>query len=91
MGETLESREIRESMKILRSLALEGKGPPTRPTLQSHKERIHSFWRGACSALEEVAELHAQTDEKKRGNMYTQSHGPQQSATVVGPRNHQKL
>ena len=71
MGETLERREIRESMKILRSLALEGKGPPTRPTLQSRKECIHSFWRGACSALEKVAELHAQTDEKKRGNMYT--------------------
>lgn len=68
-----------------------GQGTPTRPTLQSRKERIHSFWRGACSALEEVAKLHAQTDEKKRGNMYTQSHGPQQSTTVVGPRNHQKL
>lgn len=71
MGETLERRKIRESVKILRSLALEGKGPPTRPTLQSRKERTHSFWRGACSELEKVAELHAQTVEKKRGNMYT--------------------
>lgn len=32
VGETPERREIRESMKIVRSLALEGKGPPTRPT-----------------------------------------------------------
>lgn len=44
VGETLESREIRESMKILRSLALEGKGPP--PDLHSSHVRNASTVSG---------------------------------------------